>query len=40
MGAALVGAAVVRVSVRNPAEFTQQVVCQRARSTADQVVAR
>jgi len=37
MGAALVGAAVVRVSVRNPAEFTQQVVCQCARSTADQV---
>jgi len=35
MGAALVGAAVVRVSVRNPAEFTQQIVSQRARSTAD-----
>jgi len=35
MGAALVGAAVVRVIVRNPAEFTQQVVCQRARNTAD-----
>ena len=35
MSAALVGAAVVRFRVRNPAEFTQQVVSQRARSTAD-----